>query len=102
MNVSELLEYDIAGQFEFKDDAERDAFLTELGDIFYTNLLERVLPLLDQGEYDSLDQLLEDEKTGHNEVMSFFAEHIETFPDILGDELLRTKEESIAVLHASE
>tara|TARA_B100000686_G_C16420096_1_gene776690 strand:- start:156 stop:464 length:309 start_codon:yes stop_codon:yes gene_type:complete len=102
MNVSEILEYDIAEQFEFKNDSERNAFLTELGDIFYTNLLERVLPLLNTEEYDSLDTLLGQEKTGHNDVMAFFAEHIETFPDILGDELIRTKEEAIAVLQADK
>ena len=60
--------------------------------------MDRLLPILDQQQQNQFDDLLGKEKTGSDDILGFFAESIPTFPEILGDELLRTKEEAVLML----
>jgi len=98
MTVQEILEFDISKSFEFKDDKEKQEFLTEFGSIFVDNLTERILPLMDAQAQTKFSEILDKEETDENAIFSFFAESIPTFPEVLGDELLRTKHEFISVL----
>lgn len=92
MNIHTLLEQDILSRLEFENEEEQMDFLSQISQILFTRIIDRVSDILTQEEQQSLIKLF-DTDAEPEQVMAALDKAVPYFYTLVGQEVVELKYE---------